>query len=190
MGTPPQGRADYAFFQHILKSLNPNTGRCAILFPHGVLFREEEAEMRKKLVEMDLVECVIGIGKNLFYNSPMEACIVICRTKKPSNRQNKILFINAKHEVTRKNAQSYLEDSHIAKIADAYEKFADIDDFSKAVPKNDVIENDGALTISLYLPESSSSEILSVDEALETWVEISKKTKREYDKLTEMIGGK
>ncbi len=190
LGTPPQGRADYAFFQHILKSLNPNTGRCAILFPHGVLFREEEAEMRKKLVEMDLVECVIGIGKNLFYNSPMEACIVICRTKKPSNRQNKILFINAKHEVTRKNAQSYLEDSHIAKIADAYEKFADIDDFSKAVPKNDVIENDGALTISLYLPESSSSEILSVDEALETWVEISKKTKREYDKLTEMIGGK
>ncbi len=190
LGTPPQGRADYAFFQHILKSLNPNTGRCAILFPHGVLFREEEAEMRKKLVEMDLVECVIGIGKNLFYNSPMEACIVICRTKKPSNRQNKILFINAKHEVTRKNAQSYLEDSHIAKIADAYEKFADIDDFSKAVPKNDVIENDGALTISLYLPESSSSEILSVDEALETWVEISKRTKREYDKLTEMIGGK
>lgn len=190
LGTPPQGRADYAFFQHILKSLNPNTGRCAILFPHGVLFREEEAEMRKKLVEMDLVECVIGIGKNLFYNSPMEACIVICRTKKPSNRQNKILFINAKHEVTRKNAQSYLEESHIAKIADAYEKFADIDDFSKAVPKNDVIENDGALTISLYLPESSSSEILSVDEALETWVEISKRTKREYDKLTEMIGGK
>lgn len=189
LGTPPQGRADYAFFQHILKSLDPNTGRCAILFPHGVLFREEEAEMRKKLVEMDLVECVIGIGKNLFYNSPMEACIVICRTQKPSNRKNKILFINAKHEVTRKNAQSYLEDNHIAKIADAYDRFADIDDFSKAVPKNEVIENNGALTISLYLPESSSSEILSVDEALETWVETSRKTMHEYDKLTEMIGG-
>ena len=54
LGTPPQGRADYAFFQHILKSLNPKTGRCAILFPHGVLFRREEAEMRKKLIEADL----------------------------------------------------------------------------------------------------------------------------------------
>lgn len=75
LGTPPQGRADYAFFQHILKSLKPDTGRCAILFPHGVLFRSEEAEMRRKLVESDLVECVIGIGKNLFFNSPMDACM-------------------------------------------------------------------------------------------------------------------
>ena len=62
LGTPPQGRADYAFFQHILKSLDPKTGRCAILFPHGVLFRNEEAEMRRKLVESDLLECVLGLG--------------------------------------------------------------------------------------------------------------------------------
>ena len=67
LGTPPQGRADFAFFQHILKSLKPGTGRCAILFPHGILFRGEETDMRKKLVESDLVECVIGIGKNLFF---------------------------------------------------------------------------------------------------------------------------
>lgn len=102
LGTPPQDRADYAFFQHILKSLKPDTGRCAILFPHGVLFREEEKEMRRKLVESDLVECVIGLGPNFFFNAPMEACIVICRTVKPLNRRNKILFINAVNEVTRK----------------------------------------------------------------------------------------
>ena len=84
LGTPPQGRADYAFFQHILRSLDPKTGRCAILFPHGVLFRKEEAEMRRKLIEADLVECVLGLGPNLFYNSPMEACVVICRSRKPA----------------------------------------------------------------------------------------------------------
>ena len=67
-----------------------------------------------------MVECVIGIGKNLFYNSPMEACIVICRANKPANRRGKVLFINAKHEVTRKNAQSYLEQDHIDKIANTY----------------------------------------------------------------------
>ena len=82
-GTPPQGRADYAFWQHILCSLAPKTGRCAILFPHGVLFRQEEADMRRKLIEADLIECVLGLGPNLFYNSPMEACVVICRTAKP-----------------------------------------------------------------------------------------------------------
>ena len=54
-GTPPQGRADYAFWQHILHSLAPKTGRCAILFPHGVLFRQEEADMRRKLIEADVM---------------------------------------------------------------------------------------------------------------------------------------
>jgi type I restriction enzyme M protein len=95
LGTPTQSRADYAFFQHILKSLDPQTGRCAILFPHGVLFRDEEADMRRKLVQMDLLECVLGLGPNLFYNSPMEACVVICRAMKPEARQGRILFIDA-----------------------------------------------------------------------------------------------
>ena len=86
-GVPPQGRADYAFFQHIIVSLKPKTGRCAILFPHGVLFRDEEQAMRAKLIEHDVVECVLGLGPNLFYNSPMEACIVVCRTSKPKERR-------------------------------------------------------------------------------------------------------
>jgi type I restriction enzyme M protein len=91
LGTPPQGRADYAFFQHILKSLDLQKGRCAILFPHGVLFRNEEAILREKLIISDLVECVIGLGANLFYNAPMEACIVICRSKKQPTRRGQIL---------------------------------------------------------------------------------------------------
>ena len=91
-GTPPQGRADYAFWQHILASLDPKTGRCAVLFPHGVLFRDEERDMRQKIVADDVVEAVIGLGPNLFYNSPMEACIVICRSQKPPDRAGKVLL--------------------------------------------------------------------------------------------------
>ncbi len=94
-GTPPQGRADYAFWQHILVSMKPDTGRCAILFPHGVLFRDEEADMRAKIVQDDVIEAVLGLGPNLFYNSPMEACVVICRSKKPKDRKGKVLFIDA-----------------------------------------------------------------------------------------------
>jgi len=122
-GTPPQGRADYAFWQHILMSLAPKTGRCAILFPHGVLFRQEEAQMRRKLIEADLIDCVLGLGPNLFYNSPMEACIVVCRTAKPRERKNRILFINAVNEVTRERAQSFLTDEHIERIVAAYRRY-------------------------------------------------------------------
>src|SRR6266404_5796975 len=95
LGTPPQGRADYAFFEHILSSMDAKTGRCAVLFPHGVLFRNEEAEMRRALIEADVVECVLGRGPGLFYNSPMEACVVICRSQKAADRQRRILFIDA-----------------------------------------------------------------------------------------------
>lgn len=65
-GTPPQGCADYAFQQHIIKSLKPDTGRCVVLWPHGVLFRDAESDMRRKMIEADLVDAVIGLGKNLF----------------------------------------------------------------------------------------------------------------------------
>ena len=189
LGTPPQGRADYAFFQHILKSMDPKTGRCAILFPHGVLFRGEEQIMRENLVKSDLIECVLGIGRNLFYNSPMEACIVICRTQKPIERKGKILFINAKHEVTRKNAQSYLEDNHIKKIADAYANYEEIEKFSKIVSNKDVLANDSELTISLYLPEENTDEIITIGEAVDNWTELSERVNHEYDKLTHMIVG-
>ena len=93
LGTPPQGRADYAFFQHIIASMNPHTGRCAILFPHGILFREEEKEMRKQLVSMDILDCIIGLGANLFYNASMEACIIICNNNKPAIKRDKVLSI-------------------------------------------------------------------------------------------------
>ena len=106
-GVPPQGRADYAFFQHIIASMNPHSGRCAILFPHGVLFRDEEQSMRTRLIEDDKLECVLGLGPNLFYNSPMEACVVICRMNKPQARRKKVLLINAVNEVTRERAQSF-----------------------------------------------------------------------------------
>lgn len=151
LGTPPQGRADYAFFQHILKSLDPKTGRCAILFPHGVLFRNEEAEMRRKLVELDLLECVLGLGPNLFYNSPMEACVVICRTHKPSARKGKVLFIDAVHEVARERAQSFLKPEHQARILAAYKAFADDPGFAKVATTEAILEKDGNLSIPRYV---------------------------------------
>ena len=88
-GTPPQGCADYAFLQHIMASLNTDTGRCIVLFPHGVLFRDAESAIRKKMIEGDYVDAVIGLGKNLFYNSSMESCLLVCRMKKPREEKGK-----------------------------------------------------------------------------------------------------
>ncbi|VTS01317.1 dna methyltransferase : Adenine-specific DNA-methyltransferase OS=Alcanivorax pacificus W11-5 GN=S7S_02498 PE=4 SV=1: N6_Mtase [Gemmata massiliana] len=151
LGTPPQGRADYAFLQHILASLKPKTGRCSILFPHGVLFRDEEQAMREKLLDTDFVECVLGLGPNLFYGSPMEACILICRTGKPKARKDKVLFINAVNEVTRERSQSFLKPDHIERIINAYRAFKDEDGFCRVATREEIRTNHANLNIPLYV---------------------------------------
>ena len=170
LGVPPQGRADYAFFQHILKSLDPETGRCAILFPHGVLFRDEEREMRERLVKSDLIECIIGLGPNLFFNSPMEACIVICRTKKKVERRGKILFINAVKEVTRKNAQSYLEETHINHISTTFLKYVSEEKYSMVASLDEIKNNNYSLNIPLYVREGLVIEDpITLSECVDDW---------------------
>ena len=190
LGVPSQGRADYAFFQHILISMKQNGGRCAILFPHGVLFRNEEKDMREKLVRSDLLECVIGLGPNLFYNSPMEACIVICRSKKLETHKGHILFINAVNEVTRKNAQSYLEPQHIDKIAKAYEKFESDNSIAKKVSIRDVEKNDFSLSIPLYVKDPSAitvEMVMTVQDSYDVWLRTSQRLRAYYEALGNLL---
>lgn len=191
LGTPPQGRADYAFLQHILASLDTKTGRCAILFPHGVLFRDEEKDLRTELVKSDLLEAVIGLGPNLFYNSPMEACIMICRTNKTPENRGKVLFINAVKEVTRKNAESFLEDEHIAKIANAYDDYESISGFAKKATIKDIENNGYSLSIPLYVNEQTEvkqEEVYDLKTCCQDWLKSSNEMRKNYKELVAMIG--
>jgi type I restriction enzyme M protein len=192
-GVPPQGRADYAFWQHIQCSLNPKTGRSAILFPHGVLFRQEEAEMRRKLIEADVIECVLGLGPNLFYNSPMEACVVVCRAAKPKARRGKILFINAVNEVTRERAQSFLTDAHLQRVVRAYQDFKDEPGFTRVASIGDIRGKEWNLSIPLYV--SSESSVIrenapdygsdSLSASLAAWMESSGKVHKALTMILE-----
>ncbi len=150
-GTPPQGCADYAFQQHIQKSLDAKNGRSITLWPHGILFRDAEAQMRRKMIEQDLVECVIGLGPNLFYNSPMEACLLITKINKPASRKGKILFINAVNEVKQEKNIGFLEEQHINKIFKAYQSFTDKENFAALMTIEDVLAKKGNMAINLYV---------------------------------------
>jgi type I restriction enzyme M protein len=186
-GTPPQGCADYAFQQHIMKSLKPDTGRCVVLWPHGILFRDAEREMRRKMIESDCVDCVIGLGPNLFYNSPMEACLLICRMQKPANRRGKILFINAVDEVKRDKTISMLEEKHIDKIFKAYKDYKDIPGFAKVVKNEQILENGATLNISQYVSRLEAKEEApkqTLEELLEEW---ERNRKQLYDEIKNLI---
>jgi type I restriction enzyme M protein len=173
LGTPPQGRADYAFWQHILASTASKSGRSAILFPHGVLFRNEERVMRAKLVASDVVEAVIGLGPNLFYNSPMESCVVVCRARKPKERRGRVLFVDAVREVSRERAQSFLTPVQQERILGAYAAFADEPGFTAVATLDEITAREANLSIPLYVrratADGATSEARTLRDAWDAW---------------------
>lgn len=189
-GTPPQGCADYAFQQHIQKSLNEKNGRSISLWPHGILFRDAEADMRRKMIEEDLVECVIGLGPNLFYNSPMEACLLITKTNKSKERKGKILFINAVNEVKQEKTMGFLEDKHIQKIFKAYKEFKSIKNFAVVKCIEDLMKNNGNMAINLYIrPESlNTKQVDSFTETFSNWEKSGSELKTSMKELFNIIG--
>ncbi len=187
-GTPPQGCADYAFQQHIQKSLDVENGRSISLWPHGILFRDSEALMRGKMIEEDLVECVIGLGPNLFYNSPMEACLLITNTNKEEKRKGKVLIINAVKEVKQDKNIAFLEQKHIEKIYDNYKAFTEVDGFSKVINNNTILENKGSLNIAQYVSNVDGGlKQISIEEALSNWTNQSQKLNRSMNELFQIL---
>jgi len=150
--------------------------------------------MREKLVAHDVVECVLGLGPNLFYNSPMEACVVICRMNKPKERRNKVLFINALKEVTRERAQSFLTEDHIQRIVAAYQAFGDEDGFARVVSNGEVREKASNLSIPLYVRAENGNgngngavETVSLKQAIANWQESSMALRESMDGLFDVL---
>jgi len=186
-GTPPQGRADYAFWQHILASMDPKTGRCAILFPHGVLFRDEELDMRRRIVASDLVEAVIGLGPNLFYNSPMESCIVVCCSSKPVDRSGKVLFIDAIGEVTRERAQSFLTPEHIGRIVSTFRAFEPEPGFAAVEGLESIAERGTSLSIPIYVDRSNGRPDHDLESAIAEWRQSAGELRSAANELLERL---
>ncbi|MDM1362501.1 type I restriction-modification system subunit M [Myroides marinus] len=186
-GLPPQGCADYAFQQHIQKSLDTNNGRSISLWPHGILFRDSEAEMRRNMIASDVVEAVIGLGPNLFYNSPMEACLLITNNNRPEHKKGKILFINAVKEVRNEKTMSFLSEQHIDKIFQAYKQYDTISDFSVVVGSDVVLEeNKGNLSISLYVRPDALEGIVQKNDFTtdyQNWTTISEELSKSINQL-------
>ena len=188
LGTPPQRFADYAFIQHIIASLDERTGRCAILLPHGILNRlGEESSIRENLVKTDFVDCVISIGKNLFYNSAMEACILICQTKKPETKKNKILFIAATNLVERKNSESYLTDEHIKTIVNLYEGYGNVDGYSAVVDVDTICNKGCSLSPVLYVRNIVDNKTIHLGHAVNEWEESLDTLHSVFDNLIKML---
>jgi len=141
------------------------------------------------MIEQDVVECVIGLGPNLFYNSPMEACLLITNNNKPADRKEKILFINAVKEVKQEKTMSFLEEKHISRIFNAYKNYKDENNFAVVKSIDDVMENNGNMAISLYVQpdELTNGKQTSFSEAYQDWEISSNELKQPMSDLFQIL---
>ena len=161
-GYTPEGgkKADLMFLQHMIAVLKPG-GIVATVMPHGVLFRGgEEGNIRKRIIDDDLLDTVIGLGPNLFYGTGIPAAILLLRAKgaKPAERKGKVLFINADREFSEGRAQNFLRPQHEEKITAAFRDFKDINGFCKVVDAKELADNDFNANIRRYADNAPPPE--------------------------------
>ena len=166
-GMPPGKSGDYAWVQHMIRSMAPKSGRMAVVLPHGALFRMgAEGSIRKKIVGMDLLEAVIGLGANLFYGTSLAACILVFRQRKAKDRNNKVLILDASKEFKTGRAQNELLPQHVDHIYEWYRDFKDVAGVARVVKLEEIAANDYKLNIPLYVEPKVEQDVLTVDEAM------------------------
>ena len=161
-GYTPEGgkKADLMFLQHMLAVLKRD-GIVATVMPHGVLFRGgAEGAIRRRIIEEDLLDTVIGLGPNLFYGTGIPAAVLILRARgsKPPERRCKVLFINADREYGEGRAQNHLRPRDEEKITATYRDFADVDGFARVVTIDELADNDFNCNIRRYADNAPPPE--------------------------------
>ena len=187
-GLPPSSSGDFAWVQHMVKSMADVKGRMAVVLPQGALFRKgAEGAIRQKLLEMDLVEAVIGLAPNLFYGTGLAACILVLHKKKPAAKRKKVLIADASRLFRRGRAQNYLEPEHALEIQQWFEKYEDVQDAVRIVSLNDIMVEDWTLNISRYVLPPLQEDIPPLPEAIAAFKDALTRCREAEDRLTKVM---
>ena len=187
-GLPTDSSGDYAFIQHMVKSMAPITGRMAVVVPQGALFRGGvEGQIRRKLLELDLVEAVIGLAPNLFYGTGLAACILVLRQLKVPARAGKVLIVDASSLYRKGRAQNFLDPEHGATILGWVRAFADVPDRARVVTLEEIAAEDWTLNISRYVLPPIGADIPPLDEAVSQFKAALERVREAEDELRRVM---
>jgi type I restriction enzyme M protein len=187
-GIPPKTKGDYAFILHMIETMKPKTGRMGVVVPHGVLFRgSSEGKIRKKLIEENLLDAVIGLPEKLFYGTGIPAAILIFKKQKSDDQ---VLFIDASREYLDGKNQNQLGDEHIAKIVKTYKARKNVDKYAYLAALDEIRENAFNLNIPRYVDtfeEEEEIDLMAVrKERIKLQAELSELEKEMEDYLKEL----
>jgi len=160
----------------------------AVVLPHGVLFRmSKEGKIRQKLLEMDILEAVIGLGQNIFYGTGLSPCVMVFRNRKTQDHRQKVMFIDTSKEFKTGRAQNELLPDHVDNIHRCYVDYQDIEGICRMVTLDEIRENYFNLNISWYVESVIEEETITIDQAM---VNLKKSLQAAYlaeDKLAELL---
>jgi len=161
-GIPPKSKGDYAFITHMVETMNEN-GRVAVIVPHGVLFRgSSEGIIRKKMIEENILDAVIGLPPNLFYGVSIPVAVLIF--KKERNTKD-LLFIDASCEFEKDKTQNKLRPEDIEKITKTYSEYKTVDKYSYRATSDEIKENEFNINIHRYVDIFEEEEVINIEKA-------------------------
>ena len=184
----PKGQADLAFVEHMIYHMDEDDGRVAVLLPHGVLFRGGVEETIRKYIIKDLnrLDAVIGLPANLFHGTGIPVCVLVLKSKRNGNAGN-ILFIDASKEFKAGKNQNVLEQKHIDKIVETYEKRVDVDKFAHVAEMSEIVENGYNLNIPRYVDTFEEEEPVDLKEVRNRIQKLEIDTKAAIDKAESIL---
>jgi len=169
-GTPSNSSADWGWIQHMLASLKPD-GRMGVVLDQGALFRGgAEGKIRGKIIEADLVECVVSLPEKLFYNTGSPGCLIFLNKDKPRQRQGKILFVYATKDFEKLKNMNHLRDQDIDTTVQAFRNYKDMPKRVAVVPLEQVRKNKYNLSVTRYMDVFEPESIIDIEQ---TWREIT-----------------
>lgn len=159
-GSPTDSNADFAWLQHMYKSMRPGKGRCAVVMPQGVLFHGgREGVIRQRMIETDAVECVIALVGNLFYGAGVSACILFLNNNKPLAHRHKICLIDATNIYTAQRAKNIMTEADIDKVYSLWADYKNVIDRCAIVDLDTVKEKGYTLSVNTYIEKSPAPPI-------------------------------
>lgn len=184
----PKGQADLAFVEHMIYHMDEDDGRVAVLLPHGVLFRGGAEETIRKYIIKDLnrLDAVIGLPANLFHGTGIPVCVLVLKCKRNGNAGN-ILFIDASKEFKAGKNQNVLEQKHIDKIVETYEKRVDVDKFAHVAEMSEIVENGYNLNIPRYIDTFEEEEPVDLKAVRAEIKRLDTETRIAVDKVENML---
>jgi type I restriction enzyme M protein len=169
-GVPPSSSADWGWMQHMVAQLKPN-GKMAVVLDTGAVSRgsgnqgsNKERDIRKQFVEADLVEAVLLLPSNLFYNTPAPGVVIVLNRKK--RKPGEILLINGSKLFSKGRPKNFLEEQHIQQIAEAYHEWKAVEGLSAIIKKEEAVKNDYNLSPSRYVSTGDQDDVLPLEEAV------------------------